>query len=1416
VIFYHREVAINNLFLGIDIGSISVKAVLLDGERNVLKRYYRRMLGKPLPVLENIILDIEKKFPGQKISRCGTTGTGGELAASIIGAEFFNEVVAHSTAIAFINPEIKTVIEMGGQDSKFITMKPTSNGTKSAVLEDFAMNTACAAGTGSFLDQQASRMNYTIEEFADMSLKSKKPPRVAGRCSVFAKSDMIHLQQVGTPDFDIAAGLCYAVARSFKANVAQGKLFTKPIAFIGGVAANVGVVKAFEDELELENGELLIPELHKEAGALGAAIAAMNSSQETAYLGHAPLNEYLNTKKSITGSLDPLTGQLNDSQYSIDIHSIEKGTEVYIGIDIGSLSTNVVAIDGEDRVVARRYLRTQSRPIEAVTKGLLEIGEEIGDKVIVKGVGTTGSGRYMIGDFVGADEVRNEITAQATAAVHFIPDADTIFEIGGQDSKYISLNNGVVIDFEMNKVCAAGTGSFIEEQAERLGLDIKKDFSDAAFDSQKPGSFGERCTVFIESDLVSHQQKGAATSDLAAGLAYSIVKNYLQVVGDRIIGEKVLFQGGVAWNKAVISAFEAVTGKKIHIPPHHDVTGAIGAAIIARRSMVKKGNKESRFIGFDLRNRTYKLSTFECKACDNVCGVSRVKFEGEAAHYHGARCELFEKDKKKKENDLPDLFAEREQMIFGQYASKKEAVRDKKKVVGIPRILFTYELFPFFKTFLEEIGCEVVLSGRTNQEVINTSLEYVTAETCFPIKIIHGHVIDLIDKKVDVLFMPSIVTLSSPDTKFNTSKSCPLIQAHSYIAKTAVDLKKNNVELWEPPIHFQRGDASVANELAGIGKKMGVSQTAVERAVRKGRKAQNEFYSALRNRGTEVIDNLRDGQRAVVIISRPYNGCDNGINMDLPKKLKDMGVIAVPMDMLSLPEDPAFEVHPNMYWRSGQRFISAAETIRKNPRLNAIYISNFKCGPDSFISYHVTRQMNGKPFLHLEVDEHSADAGAITRCEAFFDSLENVDNRKYVDRTAPKPIPSSSTGFRKVLYLPYMCDHAYPLAAALRSCGQDSEVLPKTDRVSLEIGRKYSSGKECIPYTLTTGDIVKKVMKSDFNPGKSIFFMPGTNGPCRFGQYNSTLRILLDKLGHEDTELMSAEAEGAYGGFEHISPDFRRIAWRGILATDIIQKLLHETRPYETIKGSANSAYDTSLKIIEKSVENGGKDIFKRILDIREIFRSVPVDKSERRPIIGIVGEIYVRFHPFSNQHIIEQIEELGGEAWLAPFSEWILYCTDRFIANGKKDRNLKDIFSGQFFHAMQKADEKKLVEPFKKDLLNWHEPSTKEVLALSRPYLEATFEGESILSIGKAIDYAHKGCSGIINLLPFSCMPGTVVTALSKKVRDQNGNIPWLNIDYDGMDENNGRSRLEAFIFQAGQFCNQKNDLGKYSSFKQ
>lgn len=1393
-----------DLILGVDVGSVSVDSAVIDQNGKIIETDYVRHKGLPVNTTVERTKRILSKYEN-RIAKLAFTGSGGRRLSKKLDGLFVNEVIAQATAAHHINPEIKTIIEIGGEDSKLIFLRTGDPNSTEVSIADFQMNTVCAAGTGSFLDQQAARMNLTIEEFGDLALKSETPPRVAGRCTVFAKSDMIHLQQKATPVHDIVAGLCFALARNFKSTVGSAKQLEPPIAFLGGVAANKGIVRALESVLDLETGELIIPEYHGCTGAIGAAIAALNSSKQLKpnfeildELNDGSLseisNEGVNPPLKIIKSTTP-------KDNSCDPHPTSK-VPAYLGVDVGSVSTNVVVMDANKNVLSKRYLMTASRPIEAVRQGLQEVGDEIGHLVDIKGACTTGSGRYLIADFIGADVVRNEITAQARAAAEIDPQVDTIFEIGGQDSKYISLNEGAIVDFEMNKVCAAGTGSFLEEQAEKLGINIKEQFGDMALSSEKPANLGERCTVFIETELVRHQQAGISTKDLVAGLSYSIVRNYLnRVVGNKRVGSKIFFQGGVAANKGVIAAFEAVTGKPIIVPKHYEVTGAIGCAFIA---MDEDKGKGSTFKGFDLSKRHYEITSFECKECSNRCEINRVVVDGEKPLYYGSRCEKYDVDKRTKEKELfPDYFAEREEMLNAPYVPSEPIPQNAIKI-GIPRALLYYELYPFWQAFFNELGCEIVLSDLTTKRIIHDGAEKSVAETCFPMKVALGHTINLLSKEIDYIFLPSVINLQLPDKMMTDSFVCPYVQSFVYTVKSAIDFNKYGMRILQPVIYMQLDDKHRTEALNDVGKTLGKSKSEVARAVEAAGKNLQSFQDKLVARGKEVLDSIPADEKAIVVIGRAYNSCDPGANLEIPKKLNKMGVRCIPIDFLPIDSVELPKDWKNMYWRYGQKILSAAEILADDPRLFPLYLTNFGCGPDSFIHKFFRDRLGNKPCLVIEVDEHSADAGMITRCEAFMDSLQNAsklaeDEHKY-KKIEIKP------GTKRIMLIPNMSAHAFALKAAFESCGMNAEVLPEPDAETLEYGRQFTTGKECFPCIVTTGDMIKFTKRPDFDRDKYAFFMGGSGGPCRFGQYNTLQRMALDEAGYPDIPIYAPnQASSFYNDLGMVGRNFLNSGWLGIIAMDLLEKSLYQTRPYEIEKGAANKVFNESVQIVYRAIRDK-KNLTNALKDCRKLFESVKVDKSIQKPIVGYVGEFYVRANAFSNQNIIEKIEELGGEVWAAPILEWFLYRNVRRGMRSRLDRDYYLWFKNHLTNFVMSKEEHVLTNVFKGFLRNLEEPTSNEVLDLASDYLHRSFEGEAIMTVGKAIDFINKGLSGIVSIMPFTCMPGTISNAILKRVREDFGEFPFLNMVYDGVEQATSATRIEAFMHQVEQYAKTKS----------
>jgi len=1240
---------------------------------------------------------------------------------------------------------------------------------------------------------------------------------------------MIHLQQIGTPVNDIVAGLCLAMVRNFKSQVIRGRDLDTPVSFQGGVAANNGIRRAVLEVLQLKEADLIIPEHFAILGAVGAVLVTGQraSGCDEAIEAILPeytlqrIRDYIAQREYKFVTLPSLVGD----DYPICTEPVKisqvQPFEVYVGVDIGSISTNVVVIDRDNNVLARRYLMTAGQPIEAVKEGLREVGLEIGNRVIVKGTGSTGSGRYMTGEFFGADVIRNEITSHAKAASFMCPEVDTIFEIGGQDAKYINLQDGTIVDFAMNKVCAAGTGSFLEEQAEKLDISIAEEFGTLGLASKQPLDLGERCTVFMESQLNFCKQGGAAKEELVAGLAYSVVKNYLtKVVEDRRIGDHILFQGGTAFNRAVKAAFESVLGKKVHVPPHHDILGAIGVAMLAKEEM-ETDDRKTRFRGFHLANRKCELFSFECESCSNRCEIHKVAFEGEKPLFYGSRCGIWDNPEKKEQRQSSQiwrLFDERAEALMNTYP-KESTDSPNGQTVGIPRVLFFHDLFPLWKAFFTELGFQVVVSDPTNRHIIRQGVENIAEEPCLPIKLAHGHVLNLLEKEPDFLFLPVQCTMEKLSDDFTKSWNCPLTQSLPFILFSSARIKEalttpsgKKPRVLRPIIHPDRGRPWLKRVLKRLARDSGVSSsTLINRAIQASFEALDSFNDWQQKRGQEVLAQLKPDEKAIVIIGRAYNTCDPEMTLNLPEKLRDLDILAIPLDFLPL-KSLAGEIgtaHPNMYWKSGQKILCAAGIIAQDPRLFGLYVTNFACGPDSYLLKFFSKETEGKPFLTIEIDEHSADAGIITRCEAFIDTIHNAKTRGTSTPIPVISISSDHTNSRRI-YLPYMIDHGYVLAAAMKHCGADAELLPQSDELTLELGRKYTTGKECFPSIITTGDIVKKTLTPDSDADHAAFFMPAASGPCRFGQYSKLHRMVLDELGLQQVPmLVFDQTEGYHNDMAALGRGFRLHAWRAITILDSMQKMLLERRPYEIYKGEADYIYQELLDVLVNLVGQDGNTLKKICLLVRDAFDMMEIDRSTPKPRIGIVGEIFVRSNEFANDFLVRKLETLGAQCAMPPFEEWLDY-----INHQRKRRNRLHIEGGWRDWVKQRLTEivqESAAEPLRNQFDGaigqfTRELPTQAILNRGHHYLTPAVEGEAILSMGRVVEYAENGFNGIVNLIPFGCMPGTIVSLLLHQFRHDYG-LPFLNVVVEGSKDSGQQIQLEAFYHQCREHMHSHRD---------
>ncbi|HUV42076.1 MAG TPA: acyl-CoA dehydratase activase [Sedimentisphaerales bacterium] len=1428
------------LYVGIDIGSTSSDVVVLDNTSRIIFSDYKYIEGAAVKTAGKQLEAVLRDFGGNNIAGAAVTGSAGRLFAELLGLAFVNEVPAQAAAICHLYKDLRegSIIEMGGQDSKLIFLSTQQGKT---TMSDFALSWGCAAGTGSFLDQQAERLGIKIEgQFGELALQSKSVPRMAGRCAVFAKTDMIHLQQQATPNCDIIAGLCVALARNLKSSLGCGREFVKPIVFTGGVAANAGVVRAIKEVFELQDGELIVPKEHFFTGAIGAVLTAKSKGQTgSVEIDLKKIDSYLAQEGTAVEKAarrpalrKPSLPVPESIVYEHLLSDASEPINAYLGVDVGSISTNVVVMDEEKRVLAKEYLMTAGRPLEAVRKGLKLAGDKVKGKVRILGAATTGSGRYLTGDFIGADLVINEITAQAAGTTIVNPKVDTIFEIGGQDSKYISLENGVITDFEMNHACAAGTGSFLEEQAQRLGISINEQFAELAFRSDKPIKLGERCTVFMESDMASYQQQGAKTEELVAGLSYSIVNNYLnRVVGRRKIGNNICFQGGTAFNKAVWSAFEQVTGKVVMVPDHHEVTGALGAASIAAEYMKKAAEDSgqipaSKFRGFEeIVNVNYSQESFVCGHCANHCEIKKVQLPGSEPLYYGSRCDRYNIKKSNQKHKGPGAFEYRTEMLL-KYAGiedrqmlatsceRVEKDRDKLRAgtrtkIGIPMALAYWQLLPLFARFFRSLGFEVVLSGPTSKQVVRRGIELVTAQPCFPVKVAYGHIAELIAKKADYIFLPSIVSMRSNYSQSRKNQLCPYVQSLVYQAQPAFANRLGETEILTAVLRLGEGDSLLRKSFGELGKKLGFSRRVIGRSIDEALEAQSGFEQSLVNKGAEYLKQAGPDEKIAVLISRPYNGCDEGMNLQLPKKLAELGVKVMPMDMLDLDSAPLSEesLHKSAYWVYGQKILRAAEIIKRDARLYAIYLSNFACGPDSFLMTFFKEIMGHKPCLQLELDEHSADAGVITRLEAFLDSLKNY----HPERQQPvceKVERVKSIGSERKLYVPYMSDCSYGLASCLKAYGQPAEVMPICDEAGLLRGRAFTTGKECLPLVTTAGEMLK-VMESEGNAGHKVaFLMPGASGPCRFGMYNCMHKLILRYAGAGNAAVIAPNqdsgfySEMAASVSRSAARGFMKDAWTALVGLDLLGKLVLRIRPFAKDRQSAQLVYDWSVRQWLSAVEQR-KSLWrmrKLMGIIAHEFGAVELDNQSQKARIGIVGEIYVRNHPFANMNVVRKLENLGAVCDLASLAEWIYYTNFTRKQTARRGGQMRNLLTNIVQNICQHRVERILAEPLEERFGKLAEEPVEEIIKLARPYMHYSLEGEAILTIGKTIEYYHQGFGGVVNVMPFSCMPSIVVSSQTTRVSADCEHMPILDLSFDGQEDLTYTTRLEAFVEQVQQ----------------
>ncbi len=1360
--------------MGIDIGSCYIKAVALDSTERMVAHHFGPHNGQPLEVI--------RRFQESLQAEILTVGITGSLSGLLSrnGNHRIDDVQSMIRGSAHLDGSCRNILHLGASHISLIKVGEDGD------LLDFRTNSVCAAGTGSFLDQQAGRMEIGISECSRFK-GVENPPSVAARCAVFAKSDLIHRQQEGYSIPQLWCGLCRGLSFTIANTLLLGEPLRGKTGVIGGVALNNEVVRWLkqvigQDLFVIEHPHLVAAvgaALLAENGNGGGAIAIAEESPPLEPRPSSPSRPPLRLERSVFPREEIFREFVDEDDNEVRILEPLRGRyTVSLGMDIGSTSTKIAVLNEDDRVLLDIYRRTSGDPIRAMKK-LLERADVLlaeSDAVFeVAACGTTGSGRKLLGQILGADRIVNEITAHARGArLLFGEEIETIFEIGGQDAKYVHMRGGRVDHVNMNYVCAAGTGSFVEEQANKLGFGIDE-IGDRVLGIAPPFT-SERCTVFMERDVEKLLQEGFSRVDAMAAVLYSVCFNYLtKVVGNRpVTGKKILFQGATAKNKGLVAAFEIILSREIVTSHFCHVTGAIGAAKLAREEATS-ADRGSSFRGLDFYKRDVRVTYDDCGLCQNRCKITRAGIEGtEETPSWGYMCGREPEDAKKKPNRLFQPFEARRRLFTKGGTSQEQ--REGAPGVTLPMALATYAHLPLWRAFFGELGIPVHTTGQTSRETTEAGISSSTAEFCFPIKIFLGHV-SLAARSDEPLFIPHLI--AGEKTRITIKSAfCPYVQAAPSIARSSEALSEAmRGRLMSPVIDFAMPDPINVKELHTALKPFGIRKGRVARAWKEGLRALEAYREACRREGSRILEEIEQtGEKAVVVVGRYYNLFDGGVNLEIPRKVSELGYRVIPYEFLPFSEEDLDPFFQNMFWYYGQRILNTARFVRENRNLFLLYLTNFSCGPDSFILTYVDEIMGSKPSLTLELDEHSADTGYGTRLEAFSDLMAEYgeapreETRLYV-KQAPGDLRD-----KRVLIVPMHIGVVPMFAAAFEKHGYETLMLPEITPEQFELGRKHTRGSECLPAHVTTGSLLNALEEYNLKPEETALFMPTSDGPCRFGQYASLHRIVLNKLGYEDLTIVSPSAQNAYMG---LPDELRKDLWKAILVGDLLLKFYCRIAPFERTAGETRQAFDSIVGDSARSFRDGAS--FTSVLrDAAAGFSRI--ERMEvSRPLIGIVGEIFVRCNPFSCDRVVDRIIEAGAEPWLAPMSEWILFTSFIHRYEARKTKDLVEMIKSYLGNSFLSRLEHQAYEAAGELLDSRHEPPMADMVERGQEYLPVEFNAEAILSAGRASLFIDRdGADMIVNVSPFTCMPGTITGAIFRQMSNRKG-TPIVNMYYDG-----------------------------------
>lgn len=1408
------------LHIGLDVGSTTVKLVIIDNDNNLKYSEYKRHRSDVEETVRDVIKEAYEKTDYKDADvTIMVTGSGGMFVEKYLKIPFIQEVVSGTTAIRTLIPETDVAIELGGEDSKITYL--------SGNIEQ-RMNSICAGGTGAFIDQMASLIETDASGLDEYASKSKKVHSIASRCGVFAKTDVQALINQGTSKEDISVSVLQSVVNQTISNLACGRPIKGNIALLGGPLHFLPQLgNRFIETLGYEN-TYIKPENGQIFVALGAAIASKEEESVPFKTILKNIENPIKVEFNEEDILEPLFKDDKEREEFFEIHKKDKvhygdlknyEGNLYLGIDAGSTTSKVVLIDEDNNIMYSHYANNKGKPLELVIDVLKDIYKNMNENAKIVSSGITGYGEDFIKSALNIDIGEVETIAHYRAAKYFDKDVDFILDIGGQDMKAIHVTDGVIDSIQLNEACSSGCGSFIETFAKSLNMDVEE-FQNRALYSTHPVDLGSRCTVFMNSKVKQAQKEGSSVEDIAAGLCYSVIKNAIQKVikvrDPKQLGKNIVVQGGTFYGDAILRAFEKVTERIPTRPSIAGLMGAMGMALIAKEKSTGKSTIADRDF---LDEFSYKQLQTNCNKCSNHCGLTVNIFSNGKRFITGNRCERGAGIELSKEDTLPNLYEYKYKRVF-DYEPIDEN-KAKRGVVGIPRVLNQYENYPFWFTFFTDLGYSVKLSSESTRKIYEKGISSITSETaCYPAKITHGHIESLIEDGAKFIFYPSVFYEKQEYEKADNNINCPVVIGYPEVLRNNVDnLKENNVKFMNPFLSLQ-DKKRLKKRLYDVFKDEGISKKEINEAVDKAWEELNNYRLDVKKEGQRVIDYLeKTGKKGIVLAGRPYH-IDPAINHGIPELITSLGLAVLSEDsVLTYSDDIDCDLRVLDQWVYHSRLYRAAEIVGDSKNLEMVQLNSFGCGVDAVTTDQVNEILKekGKIYTVLKIDEISNLGAVKIRLRSLIQALEGKNEIKPKENVMPKKVEFTKEMKKNYTILaPQMAPiHFAIMESCLEAEGYKFEFLKTVDSKVIDEGLKYVNNDACYPSITVVGQMMEAVKSGRYDTDKLALLMSQTGGACRASNYVGFIRKALKEAGYANIPVIALSAQGieTNPGFT-VSPKLAYKLGYGLIYGDLIMRLSNATRPYELEKGSTDKLKDKWIETCKNHVVSPNISGFKKnVDDMIKDFENLPVDEEKIVPKVGIVGEILVKYLPEANNNLQKILESEGTEVVMPDLTDFIMYCLrnathkNELLSKGKFMRYLSNLgvkyiefFRDYVRKALQKS---RFTAPLYVQQL---EKMAEPIVSLGNQY------GEGWLLTAEMIELIEDGANNIVCIQPFGCLPNHITgKGVIKKIREIHPEANIIPIDYDpGASEVNQINRIKLMLSQANNKIEEDKFLEK------